>query len=164
MNLHRMLRARAAEGRPVTVGVIGAGKFGSMFLAMAARTPGIEVAGIADLSIPRAREALARVGWPEERYAAPSLDAALRDGGTTALTEDAMALMAEPRIEVIVECTGHPAAGLRHAGRVDELAVRRQVLGHDRLVPAGADEVQRAGADGDGAEDGPAAGGHGGAG
>ena len=38
-------------------------------------------------------------------------------GGTTAtaLTEDAMALMAEPRIEVVVECTGHPAAGLRHA-------------------------------------------------
>ena len=117
MNLHRMLRARAAEGRPVTVGVIGAGKFGSMFLAMAARTPGLHVAGIADLSIPRAREALARVGWPAERYAAPSLDAALSDGGggATALTEDAMALMAEPRIEVVVECTGHPSAGLRHA-------------------------------------------------
>lgn len=114
MNLHRMLRARAAEGRPVTVGVIGAGKFGSMFLAMAARTPGLQVAGIADLSIPRAREALARIGWPEAQYAAPGLDAALRDG-TTALTEDAMALMAEPRIEVIVECTGHPAAGIRHA-------------------------------------------------
>jgi predicted homoserine dehydrogenase-like protein len=114
MNLHRMLRARAAEGRPVTVGVIGAGKFGSMFLAMAARTAGIHVAGIADLSIPRAREALARVGWPEARYAAPGLDAALK-AGTTTLTEDAMALMAEPRIEVIVECTGHPAAGLRHA-------------------------------------------------
>ena len=61
MNLHRMLRARAAEKRPVTVGVIGAGKFGSMFLAMAARTPGLHVAGIADLSIPRAREALARL-------------------------------------------------------------------------------------------------------
>ena len=117
MNLHRMLRARAAEKRPVTVGVIGAGKFGSMFLAMAARTPGLHVAGIADLSIPRAREALARVGWPEDRYGAASLDAALGGGGegTTALVEDAMALMAEPRIEVVVECTGHPAAGLRHA-------------------------------------------------
>ncbi|MFC7693480.1 hypothetical protein ACFQY5_32025 [Paeniroseomonas aquatica] len=59
MNLHRMLQRRAAEGRPVTVGVIGAGKFGSMFLAMAARTPGIQVAGIADLSVPRARRR-----WP----------------------------------------------------------------------------------------------------
>ena len=62
-------------------------------LAHAARTPGIHVAGIADLSIPRAREALARVGWPEERYAAPTLDAALGGTDATALTEDAMALM-----------------------------------------------------------------------
>jgi predicted homoserine dehydrogenase-like protein len=114
MNLHRMLRARAAEGRPVTVALIGAGKFGSMFLASAQRTAGMQVAGIADLSIPRARAALARVGWPEAQYAAPTLDAAIRDG-TTALTEDAAALIADPRIEVLVECTGHPAAGIRHA-------------------------------------------------
>ena len=114
MNLHRMLRARAAEGRPVTVGLIGAGKFGSMFPASARRTPGLQVAGIADLSLPRAREALARIGWPEAQYAAPSLDAALKTGGT-ALTEDAMALISDPRIAVIVECTGNPAAGIRHA-------------------------------------------------
>ncbi|WP_135466426.1 NAD(P)H-dependent oxidoreductase [Crenalkalicoccus roseus] len=114
MNLHRMLRARAAEGRPVTVGLIGAGKFGSMFLASAERTPGLHVAGIADLSPARARAALARIGWPEARGAAPDLDAALRSGAT-ALLEDAMALIAEPRIEVVIECTGNPAAGIRHA-------------------------------------------------
>jgi predicted homoserine dehydrogenase-like protein len=114
MNLHRMLRARAAEGRPITVGLIGAGKFGSMFLASAERTPGLHVAGIADLSPARARAALARIGWPEARSAAPDLDAALRSGAT-ALLEDAMALIAEPRIEVVVECTGNPAAGIRHA-------------------------------------------------
>jgi predicted homoserine dehydrogenase-like protein len=114
MNLHRMLAARAAAGRPVTVGVIGAGKFGSMFLAMAARSAGLHIAGIADLAIPRAREALARVGWPAERHGATSLDAALA-ARTTWLTEDAAALLADPRIEVMVECTGHPAAGIRHA-------------------------------------------------
>jgi predicted homoserine dehydrogenase-like protein len=111
MNLHRMLAARAAAGRPITVGVIGAGKFGSMFLAMTACSPGLH---IADLSLPRAREALARVGWPEERHGAASLDAALA-ARTTWLTEDASALLADPRIEVMVECTGHPAAGIRHA-------------------------------------------------
>jgi predicted homoserine dehydrogenase-like protein len=114
MNLHRLLQARAAAGKPVTVGLIGAGKFGSMFLASAQRTKGMQVAGIADLSLPRARAALARIGWPEAQYGAATLDAALRDG-TTALTEDALALIADPRIEVIVECTGHPAAGIRHA-------------------------------------------------
>ncbi|MDO9706967.1 NAD(P)H-dependent oxidoreductase [Paracraurococcus lichenis] len=114
MNLHRMLQARAAAGKPVTVGLIGAGKFGSMFLAASQRTVGMHVAGIADLALPRARMALARVGWPEAKYAAPDIDAACRTGAT-ALTEDAMALIADPRIEVIVECTGHPAAGIRHA-------------------------------------------------
>ncbi|WP_149535334.1 NAD(P)H-dependent oxidoreductase [Siccirubricoccus phaeus] len=114
MNLHRMLAARAAAGRPVTVGVIGAGKFGSMFLAMAARSPGLHVACIADLALPRARAALERVGWPAERYGAASLDAAFTARGTW-LTEDSAALILDPRIEVVVECTGHPAAGLRHA-------------------------------------------------
>jgi predicted homoserine dehydrogenase-like protein len=114
MNLHRLLRARAAENRPVTVGLIGAGKFGSMFLASAQRTVGMQVAGIADLALPRARASLARVGWPLERYGAPDLATALRTGSTW-LTEDAEALIADPRIEVIVECTGHPAAGISHA-------------------------------------------------
>ncbi|MBY0338488.1 MAG: flagellar biosynthesis protein FlgA [Acetobacteraceae bacterium] len=113
MNLHRLLSARAAQGKPVTVGVIGAGKFGAMFLAMAARSPGIHVAAIADLSPARARENLSRIGWEAERSAAPSLDAALTSGATW-LTEDA-ARLNDPRIEVIIESTGHPAAGIAHA-------------------------------------------------
>nr|WP_245217117.1 Gfo/Idh/MocA family oxidoreductase [Neoroseomonas nitratireducens] len=112
--MHRKLLARAAEGRPVRVAQIGAGKFGSMFLHQARRTAGLHVAGIADLSVPRARAALARIHWPEGAYDAPGLDAAIATGGTH-LTEDAMALIADPRIEVVLECTGDPAAGLRHA-------------------------------------------------
>jgi len=125
MNLHRLLRARAAAHKPVTVGLIGAGKFGSMFLASAHRSVGLQVAGIADLAPARAREALARIGWPEAQYAAPDLDAALRGGGTW-LTEDAAALIADPRIEVIVECTGHPAAGIRHA--LDAIAHGKHIV------------------------------------
>jgi predicted homoserine dehydrogenase-like protein len=113
MNLHRLLSARAAQGKPVTVGVIGAGKFGAMFLAMAARSPGIHVVAIADLSPDRARANLARIGWEAERSAAASLDDALARG-TTWLTEGSAALN-DPRIEVIVESTGHPAAGIAHA-------------------------------------------------
>ena len=37
MNLHRLLEARAAERRPVRVAMIGAGKFGSMYLSQARR-------------------------------------------------------------------------------------------------------------------------------
>jgi predicted homoserine dehydrogenase-like protein len=103
MNLHRLLLQRAAEDRPVRVAVIGAGKFGSMFLHQAARTPGLHVQGIADLSVPRARAALARIGWDAARIAA------------TPITEDAAALIADPHVEVVVEATGDPSAGLRHA-------------------------------------------------
>jgi len=109
-----MLLRRAAEGRPVRVAQIGAGKFGAMFLHQARVTPGLHVLGIADLSLPRTRERLAGVHWPAESYAAASLDEAARSGATH-LTEDAMALIADPRVEVVVECTGDPAAGLRHA-------------------------------------------------
>ena len=50
MSLHAQLQRRAAEGRPIRIGLIGAGKFGSMYLAQIPRTPGVHLAGIADLS------------------------------------------------------------------------------------------------------------------
>ena len=40
MNLYAKLCEREAAGRPVRVGVIGAGKFGTMFLAQARLTAG----------------------------------------------------------------------------------------------------------------------------
>ena len=104
MNLHRLLGKRLEAGRPVRVGLIGAGKFGSMFLAQVPSTPGIEVATIADLSPDRAREACRRVGWSEERIAA------------THFTDDASVLLAG-NIEVAVEATGHAPAGIAHARR-----------------------------------------------
>lgn len=112
MNLHRLLRARA--GAPVRVAQIGAGKFGAMFLHQAPRTPGLHVAGIADLVPDRARASLRRVHWPEAAFAAGSLDEALAQGSTW-ITEDAAALIADPRIEVLIEATGDPTAGLLHA-------------------------------------------------
>ena len=59
MNLYSMLAARAAAGRPVRVGLIGAGKFGSMYLAQVPRTPGVHLAAIADLAPEAARANLA---------------------------------------------------------------------------------------------------------
>ena len=63
MNLQAMLAARVDAGRPVRVGLIGAGKFGSMYLAQVPKTPGIHLVGIADLAPANARTNLARVGW-----------------------------------------------------------------------------------------------------
>ena len=110
MNLHRMLQARAAEGRPLRVGLIGAGKFGAMYLAQAPHTPGIHIVGIADLAPDRAqaslaanrlgaravRRALVRRGWQvrrdirHRRRARPDRSA--------------------PDIEIVIDATGDPAA------------------------------------------------------
>ena len=82
MNLHRLLLQRAADGKPLRVALIGAGKFGSMFLSQVRRTPGLHLVAICDLAPQRAKESLQRVGWPAEQYAASSL-AAARKSGTT---------------------------------------------------------------------------------
>lgn len=111
--LFTKLQQRAAEGRPVRVGLIGAGKFGSMYLAQIPRTPGVQLVGIADLSPDGARRNLARVGWDAERLTAPGLDAAVKDGRTH-VGDDWQALVRHPAIDVIVECTGHPIAAVDH--------------------------------------------------
>ncbi len=113
MNLFAKLQQRQAEGRPIRIGLIGAGKFGSMYLAQVPRTPGVHLAGIADLSPANAKANLARVGWEPGRTEASSLDAALK-AGTTHVGEDWKALVRHPQIDVIVECTGHPISAVDH--------------------------------------------------
>ncbi|MBO9536327.1 flagellar biosynthesis protein FlgA [Herbaspirillum sp.] len=114
MNLYSLLRERAAAGRPVRVGLIGAGKFGSMVLAQAQHIEGMHVVGVADLNVEKAHASLDRVGWPKERYAAKSLGEAVKNG-TTCVLESAAALADCEEIECIIEATGHPIAGVRHA-------------------------------------------------
>jgi predicted homoserine dehydrogenase-like protein len=113
MNLHAKLLERQTAGKPVTVGVIGAGKFGTMFLSQARLTQGMHIAGVADLDTARARSQLKTAGWPDSQYAAASLADAHKKRATF-ITDDAMALIADPRIEVIVEATGVPGAGIHH--------------------------------------------------
>ncbi len=102
MNLHALAAARAAEGRPVRAGLIGAGKFGSMFLAQAPFSP-VRVTAVADLDPARARAAAAATGWSEDLLAA------------TRFTDMADRLIAADDVDVVVEATGNPAAGIAHA-------------------------------------------------
>jgi predicted homoserine dehydrogenase-like protein len=113
MSLHRQLQQRAAEGRPIRVALIGAGKFGSMYLAQVPRTPGVHLVGIADLSPEAACRNLARVGWAPQQVQAASLEAALRDGNTH-VGDDWQALVRHPAIDIVVECTGNPVAAVDH--------------------------------------------------
>jgi len=114
MNLFTLMQKRTEEAGPIRVGVIGAGKFASMFLTQAVGSEGIHVVGVADINVPKAKDALFRTGWAPERFAAASFDEALRDG-TTFVTESADALIERGEIEVILEITGNPLFGTYHA-------------------------------------------------
>jgi predicted homoserine dehydrogenase-like protein len=113
MSLYAKLRERDAQGKPLRVGLIGAGKFAAMYLAQVPNTPGVHLVGIADLSPQNARASLQRVGWPAERYAAASLDQAAAQGGTH-IGEDWRALVAHPAIDIVIEATGNPIAAVEH--------------------------------------------------
>jgi len=113
MSLYQQLQQRAADNKPIRVALIGAGKFGAMYLAQVPRTPGVHLVGIADLSIDNARANLARVGWPAHQSTASSIDDALKNG-LTYLTQDWQALVSHPLVDVVVECTGNPIAAVEH--------------------------------------------------
>lgn len=113
MSLYQQLQQRAADNKPIRVALIGAGKFGAMYLAQVPRTPGVHLVGIADLSIDNARANLARVGWPAHQASAQSLDDAFKQG-LTYLTQDWQALVSHPLVDVVVECTGNPIAAVEH--------------------------------------------------
>jgi predicted homoserine dehydrogenase-like protein len=112
VNLSSLLKARAAAAKPIRVGQIGAGKFGTMFLSQVRLTTGMHLAGLADLAPQRAKDRLREVGWPGPQLDVASLADALKTGKTF-VTDDALAVIAHPEIEVVIEATGDPGTGIR---------------------------------------------------
>jgi predicted homoserine dehydrogenase-like protein len=113
LSLYQKLQTRAAANKPIRVALIGAGKFGSMYLAQVPCTPGVHLVAIADLNPELARKNLARVGWHADQSAAQSADEAIKNK-TTWVTEDWQAVVSLPCIDVVVECTGNPIAAVDH--------------------------------------------------
>jgi predicted homoserine dehydrogenase-like protein len=105
MSLQQKLAARVAQGKPVRVGLVGAGKFGSMFLSQVQHVPGIEVAVISEVNVERGKAACRTVGWDEARIARTKFS----DRGRDACLDEA--------VEVVIEATGRPDAGIAHAIR-----------------------------------------------
>ncbi|MGJ4930425.1 NAD(P)H-dependent oxidoreductase [Bradyrhizobium sp. HKCCYLS2038] len=135
MNLHALLRARAASGKPVRVALIGAGKFGSMFLSQVPHVAGLEVPVIVDLDPGRARDACRTVGWSAELIERT----AFSPDGTNALADN---------IDVVVEATGSPAAGIRHARAAIKAGKHIVMVNVEADVLAGpllAEEARKAG-------------------
>ena len=99
MNLYSKLLER--KDKPLRIGLIGAGKFAAMYLAQVPKTPGVELVGIADLNPANAKENLKRVGWDPNRI--------------PPISEDWQKLIANPKVDIIVEATGNPPAAVEHA-------------------------------------------------
>jgi len=136
MNLHRLLEQRRADGKPLRVILIGAGKFGSMFLAQVPHTPGLEVVTIADLDPARAKASCEAVSWNDARIA------------KTRFTDDALGAIARDNAEVVIEATGHPPSGIRHARAAIKAGAHIVMVNVEADVLAGpllAAEAQQAG-------------------
>jgi len=117
MSLLTLLQCREADGRPVRVGVIGAGTFSTAFLNQARRTPGLPVACVADIYPQKAWDACEATGWPAEALADAGSVGAVNDlvaAGKTAIVDNADYLL-HADLDVVVECTGLTGPGTYHA-------------------------------------------------
>jgi len=114
------LQAREATDKPIRIGVIGAGTFGTQLIAQTCRMIGIRVSAVAELNPERAREAL-RLGSPapvREADTSGAINDAIR-AGEPAITSNADALI-ESEVDLVVEATGNVDAGSAHAYRAIE--------------------------------------------
>lgn len=117
----RRLEERHDTGRPLRVALIGAGTFGTMALAQLGRLNGVAVVGVADLDQGRARAALETAGI----------------AGDQMVTDDVDALLAMEGLEVVIEATGAPAAGVAHAAAAIDRGVSVVMVNVEADVLAG---------------------------
>src|SRR5260221_11485838 len=101
MNLYAKLQER--KDNPIRIGLIGAGKFATMYLAQVPKTPGIRLVGIADLAPDIARANFARVACPAELVK------------RTPISADWRRLVASPDVAIAIEGPGNPTAPAEHA-------------------------------------------------
>lgn len=101
------LQQRQREGRPIKVGLVGAGYMGrGMTRQMNGSMPGIEVVGIANRTVSTAAEIFASVGQTAEEVGSQAeLDRAVANGSKV-VTDQPRLLIDNPEIEAIVEATG----------------------------------------------------------
>ncbi|GAC1408564.1 MAG: Gfo/Idh/MocA family oxidoreductase [Candidatus Velthaea sp.] len=122
MNLAAKLAARERSGSPVRVGLVGAGKFGTMILAQLRLMTGVRLAVLADLDPQRAVDAAVRAGWPAAAFAhatnASNASDIARGGKTAVVPSGEIAAAAD--IDILIEATGHEEAGAVHAFRAIE--------------------------------------------
>ena len=102
------LQRRASEGRPIRIGVVGAGFMArGVVLQVALSVPGMRVAAVANRTLETARRAYREAGQDEMRTVetVDQLEAAI-ERGVPAVTDDPLLLCRAEGIDAVVEITG----------------------------------------------------------
>jgi predicted homoserine dehydrogenase-like protein len=107
-----------AEGKPIRVGVSGAGWIGSGFVAQVAHVKGMQVNILADSNINAARQAFTAVGWSADKIvetdAADVAEDVLRAGKKVVTTSYALAAQLDS-VDIVADITPSPATGAETA-------------------------------------------------
>ncbi len=110
MNLFSLLNSRT---KPITIGIIGAGKFATMFFAQALKIPMIHLVGVVDILPENAKSNMKMAGWEASALETSNLSDAFTSGKTF-ISEDWVSLVSHEAIEIIIECTGNPISAVKH--------------------------------------------------
>lgn len=114
MYYYPFLQKLEAENNPVRVGIIGMGRFSTMYAANVKNIPGMRIVAVADINVQKAYNQFELVGWPKEQVTAPSIEQAAKTGGVC-LLDDGEKVISSPFIDIVVEATGIPSVAIRHA-------------------------------------------------
>ena len=79
MNLFTLLNSRP---KPIRIGIIGAGKFATMFFAQSLKIPSIHIVGVVDLYPENAKSNMEMVGWDPSIFDTSDLSNAFSTGKT----------------------------------------------------------------------------------
>jgi len=114
VGLARDLEERAKTGKPIRIGLIGAGEMGTDIVARVSHMRGIEVGAISELRPESALKA-AEIAYQEPGHAkivdSAAAMASTIEAGRIAVTEDAGQIIESDLIDVVVDATGVPAVG-----------------------------------------------------
>jgi len=117
MDFYNLLLKRQEAGKPVRVGVIGAGMYGSQYLTQAKFVPGIKLVAVAGRHTDKALKNCVKAGWPNDQLAVVKSVSAINDTakkGKVAIIDDAKKLM-QADLDVVLEATGIPETGVELA-------------------------------------------------
>ena len=112
--LAKDLAARAETGKPVRIGLVGAGEMGTDIVSRVAHMRGIEIGAISELNPQAAGRAVTiAYGDPDRAMATETTDSlnAAIEAGRIATTKNVHTLLDSGLIDVVVDATGIPSVG-----------------------------------------------------